>query len=62
MLPAINSAVTLPRKLAARLLHRFAKLILVALLVVVSIAPTVEGISAENPRGPNIVLILADDK
>ena len=50
-----------PSHLTGSLLHRFTTLILTACALCLSIHPINKAQSAEKPRVPNIVLILADD-
>ena len=49
------------RRLAGSLLHRIATLVLTACVPYLSIHPVKQARSAEQPRVPNIVLIMIDD-
>lgn len=50
-----------PRRLVARLLHRFAAFIFIPAAAILSIHPLKTGVSAEKEKVPNIVLIFVDD-
>ncbi len=50
------------RRLTCSLLHRIATLVLTACVPCLSAGPINKAHSAEQPRVPNIVLIMIDDK
>ena len=62
-MPLLTVRTTLrPRHLTGSSLHRIATRLLIACVPCLSIHPINKAHSAEKPPGPNIVLIMADDK
>lgn len=51
-----------PRHASGNLLNRIAALLLIACVPCLSVFEISKAQSAEKPRAPNIVLIMADDK
>jgi hypothetical protein len=58
----LHSQLSTPKHLLASLLHTIASLTLVVTPILLSLGVVNRGLCAEKKSGPNIVVILADDK